>query len=268
MNVLKRNNVVVKGNGNQPIIFVHGYGCDQNMWRFVAPQFEESHKVVLLDHVGSGKSDWSAYNMKKYSTLNQYASDLLEVIETLKLENSILVVHSVSAMVGALAVTEAPHLFKNMIMVCPSPCYLNDGDYQGGFEKDDIDDMIETLNSNYLGWASGITSVIMGNTDKPELTEELTNSFCQHDPAIAKNFAKATFTSDHRKELPKISIPTLILQVSQDLIAPMSIGEYVQTHIKNSKLEIIDGTGHCPHLSHPEETVAYLKNYLLNTVKE
>jgi len=128
--------------------------------------------------------------------------------------------------------------------------------------------MIETLNSNYLGWASGITSVIMGNTDKPELTEELTNSFCQHDPAIAKNFAKATFTSDHRKELPKISIPTLILQVSQDLIAPMSIGEYVQTHIKNSKLEIIDGTGHCPHLSHPEETVAYLKNYLLNTVKE
>jgi sigma-B regulation protein RsbQ len=262
MDVLKRNNVVVKGNGQQPIIFVHGYGCDQNMWRFVTPHFEEAYQVILLDHVGSGKSDWGAYTIEKYSNLNQYASDLLEVCEALDVHDAILVVHSVSAMVGALVAVQAPNRFKSMVMVCPSPCYLNDGDYRGGFEKADIEDMIDTLNSNYLGWSSSITSVIMGNADKPALTEELTNSFCQHDPAIAKNFAKVTFTGDHRAILPKITTPTLILQVSQDLIAPVAVGEYVHQHIKNSKMAVIEGTGHCPHLSHPSETITHIKTYL------
>ena len=262
MDVIKKNNVVIKGNGEQVIMFVHGYGCDQNMWRFVVPSFEAQYKVVLIDHVGSGKSDWEAYDYQKYGTLNQYAHDIIDICEALELKDVTLVVHSVSSMIGTVAAIAKPHLFKNIVMVCPSPCYLNDGEYRGGFEKNDITDMIETLNSNYLGWSSGITSVIMGNPDKPELTEELTNSFCQHDPEIAKNFARVTFTSDHREDLPKLGTPTLIIQCDQDLIAPMSVGKYVHEHIKNSQLMVIEATGHCPHLSHSVETTQLIEKYL------
>ena len=260
--VLKRNNVVIKGEGEQSIMFAHGFGCDQNMWRLVAPAFENDYQTILFDHVGAGKSDLSAYDQTEYSSLDGYAEDILEIANACELKNAIFVGHSVSAMMGVIAANKQPGLFSKLILVGPSPSYIDDGDYVGGFTKDQIEELLASLDNNHLGWSMTMAPVIMGNPDRKELGEELANSFCRTDPAIAKEFARATFMSDHRDILSEVNIPTLILQCDSDVIAPQPVGEYVHKNIKNSTLVFMKATGHCPNLSAPEETINTIKDFL------
>lgn len=260
--VVCRNHVQVSGDGTQPMIFAHGYGCDQNMWRFITPAFEKDFKIVLFDHVGSGKSDISAYDYQKYDSLHGYADDVIEICTSLNLSSVIFVAHSVSCMIGILAANKRPDLFDKLILIGPSPCYVNDGEYFGGFERDDIHDLIATLESNYLGWSSSITPVIIGNPDKPKFSEELNNSFCQMDPEIAKHFAKVTFTSDNRRDLESVETPTLILQAHPDVIAPLQVGEFVHQKVKKSTLDVLKTSGHCPHLTAPKLVCESIENYM------
>ncbi len=260
--ILKRNNVSVQGSGSQPMIFAHGYGCDQNMWRYVYPAFLDKYKVILFDHVGAGNSDESYYKKDKYDSLQGYADDILEICAALELQNIILVGHSVSSMIAVLAANKEPSLFSNLIMVGPSPCYINKNGYKGGFEQEDIDELLVALDSNYLGWSSNMAPVIMGNPDRPELGEELTNSFCRTNPEIAKHFANVTFLSDNREDLKSLSIPALVIQCSEDVIAPQEVGQYVCNNTIDSKFKLINATGHCPNLSAPEETIDAIKTYL------
>lgn len=263
MSLITRNCIRSSGSASgRPLLFSHGFGCDQTMWRFVAPAFEDRHRVILFDHVGSGRSDRSAYDRGKYGSLQGYADDVIAICDALDLPPCIFVGHSVSAMIGALAAITAPARFAGLVMVSPSPCYLNDGDYRGGFERSDIDDMLETLDSNYLGWSRMMAPIIMGNPERPELGTELTNSFCQNDPEIARHFAHVTFLSDHRQDLPAIQTATLILQCKQDVIAQPVVGAYCQTHIPGSRLVMLDATGHCPNLSAPEQTAAAIADAL------
>jgi sigma-B regulation protein RsbQ len=262
MDVLKRNNVNVSGNGEKAILFAHGFGCDQHMWRFVAPAFRKDYKVILFDHVGSGKSDTSAYRFSKYQSLNGYADDVLEICRALELSELVYVGHSVSAMVGVIAALREPELFHRLVLVGPSPCYISDGDYFGGFSAEDISGLLEFLDNNYLGWSSTMAPVIIGNAERQELGEELTNSFCQADPEIAKHFARTTFLSDNRTDLPKLKTKTLILQCTDDAIAPVEVGTYVHQQIAGSSLVLLEATGHCPNLSAPEETTAAIKAFL------
>ncbi|SFF98557.1 alpha/beta fold hydrolase [Pontibacter chinhatensis] len=262
MDVLKRNNVQVSGKGEKAMVFAHGYGCDQNMWRFITPAFEDEYKIVLFDHVGNGKSDATAYNKVKYGTLHGYADDVLAICKALDLENAIFVGHSVSAMIGALAAVKEPNRFEKLVMIGPSPCYINDEGYIGGFSREDIDELLESLDSNYLGWSAAMAPVIMGNPGRPELGEELTNSFCRTNPEIAKHFAHTTFLSDNRSDLQKLKTKSLILQCSEDVIAPMEVGKYVHEQIADSEFILLDATGHCPNLSAPEETIAAMKTFL------
>jgi sigma-B regulation protein RsbQ len=261
-NNLIRNNVKVGGKGSHPIVFAHGFGCDQNMWRFVTPAFEADYKVVTFDYVGSGNSDISAYNPERYSNLNGYAQDILDVLEALELKEVTFVGHSVSSMTGVLASIKSPALFKDLILIGPSPCYINSPGYNGGFERKDIEELLDTMDKNYIGWANFLAPAIMKNPERPELTQELTQSFCSTDPKIARQFASATFFSDNRKDLPKLDKPTLILQCSDDLIAPLDVGTYLNTHLKNSTLKVMKATGHCPHMSHPEETISLMEQFL------
>jgi sigma-B regulation protein RsbQ len=244
------------------MMFAHGFGCDQRMWRFVTPAFEQSHQIVLFDHVGAGQSDVSAYDRRKYATLDRYAADVLEICRELDLSDVVFVGHSVSAMIGVLAANQEPHRFAALVLVGPSPRYINDTDYVGGFSQQDIEGLLSALDSNYLGWSSTMAPAIMGNPDRPELGEELTNSFCRTDPDIASHFARVTFFSDNRRDLGLISTPTLILQCSEDAIAPSSVGEYVHRHMPGSRLIAMKATGHCPNLSAPDETVAAIKDFL------
>lgn len=262
MSSLVRNNIVVSGQGEQAIMFAHGFGCDQNMWRYVAPSFEQNYKTILFDHVGAGRSDLSAYDSAKYSTLEGYADDIIQIGHELGLKDAVLVGHSVSSMIGALATIKAPEIFKALIMVAPSPSYINDGDYVGGFTSEQIDELLESLGRNHLGWSASMAPVIMGNQDRPELGEELTNSFCRTDPNIAKQFARTTFFSDYRHILEEVTVPSLILQCSEDIIAPNEVGEYLHKAIKNSQLVVMNATGHCPNLSAPDETTSEIKRYL------
>ena len=262
IDVIKRNNVTVKGEGSQPIVFVHGYGCDQSMWRFVAPAFESNYKVILIDLVGSGKSDSASFNPVKYSSLKGYAEDILEICDALKLKDVIYVGHSVSSIIGALASIVGPDFFSRLVMIGPSPKYVNDVDYIGGFDAKDIEELLEVMENNYLGWSSSLAPAIMGNPDRPELGEELVNSFCQTDPKIAKIFARTTFLADNRRDLSKVTVPTLILQCAEDIIAPVEVGKFVHESIPNSKISFMEATGHCPHLSEPKETVSLIKKYL------
>jgi sigma-B regulation protein RsbQ len=262
MSILGRNNVKVSGEGDPPLIFAHGFGCDQAMWRFVAPSFADSHKVVLFDHVGAGHSDVAAFSKSRYATLQGYADDVIEIVETLSLRDSVFVGHSVSAMIGALASIKAPNIFSKLVMVGPSPRYINDGSYVGGFTESQIEGLLEFLDANYLGWSAAMAPTIMGNSERPELSEELTNSFCRTDPEIAKHFARTTFMSDNREDLPKLTTPTLILQCSDDVIAPASVGNYVHRSIPNSQFVQLQASGHCPNLSAPEETAAAIRAFL------
>jgi sigma-B regulation protein RsbQ len=257
-----RNNVVIRGRGTQPMLFAHGFGCDQNMWRFVAPAFEDDYRVVLFDYVGSGKSDWAAYDAQRYATLEGYARDVLDVCAELDLRDVIFVGHSVSSMVGVLAANEEPERFANLILIGPSPRYINDVDYVGGFERADIEGLLDTMERNYLGWASFLTPIIMKNPERPELTAELEASFCSIDPEISRRFAEATFFADNRGDLDKVGIPSLVMQCSDDAIAPAEVGEYTHRHLRGSTFRVMQATGHCPHMSHPEETIRVIKEYL------
>ena len=260
--LIAKNNIRIHGTGSEAMFFVHGYGCDQNIWRHIIPQFKDKYKIILIDLVGSGKSDENAYDYDKYNSLEGYADDVVEVCDALNLKDVFLVCHSVSAMIGTLAALKRPSLFKKLIMICPSPRYINDDYYFGGFSQNDIDDLMETLDSNYLGWSSAMAPVIMGNADRPELAEELEESFCQNNPEIAKHFAQVTFLGDNRADLERLTNETLIIQCKTDAIASTKVGEYVHDTISNSELVTLDATGHCPHLSAPAQTIEAMKKYL------
>jgi sigma-B regulation protein RsbQ len=260
--IRQRNNVRVFGAGTQPMVFAHGFGCDQNMWRWITPAFENDYRIVLYDQVGAGQSDLSAYGSEKYRTLAGYAADLLEICAAEELTDVIFVGHSVSSMIGVLAAIQEPERFGKLILVGPSPRYIDDGDYVGGFERQDIDGLLDFLESNYMGWAAAMAPVIMGNPERPELGAELTSSFCRTDPDIAREFARVTFLSDNRADLARVRTPSLILQCSEDAIAPQAVGEYVHANLVASELMLLKATGHCPNLSAPEETIAAMKAYL------
>ena len=264
--IIKRNNVKLFGKGKQPMLFAHGFGCDQNMWRFITPAFEDEYRIILFDYVGAGKSDAGSYNAERYSSLQGYAQDVLDICEELQLDDIIFVGHSVSSMIGLLAAVEKPQYFSNIIMVGPSACYINDDNYIGGFERKDIEGLLETMEKNYIGWANFLAPNIMANKDRPELGQELTESFCSTDPVIASQFAKATFFSDNRNDLSKLEIPSLILQCSDDIIAPLIVGDYLHRNLSDSTLQVMKAKGHCPHMSEPEETIMLIKDYLGVTV--
>jgi sigma-B regulation protein RsbQ len=263
VDVLARNHVVVTGRRTGPVVVLsHGFGCDQNMWRLVVPELARHARVVLFDHVGAGRSDLSAWSEERHGSLSGYADDVLEILRELDLGPVVFVGHSVSAMIGVLAATQEPERFAGLVLVTPSPRYVDDEGYRGGFSRADIEELLATLESNYLGWSAAMAPVIMGNPDRPELGEELTNSFCRTDPEIAKKFARVTFLSDNRDDLPKLRTPALILQCSDDVIAPRAVGEYVYERLPRSTIVFMNATGHCPNLSAPEETVAAIKAYL------
>jgi sigma-B regulation protein RsbQ len=261
--LIKQNNVTILGTGSQVMFFVHGYGCDQNMWRFITPHFKDTYKIVLIDLVGCGKSDESVYDYDKYNSLEGHANDIINICDALNLEDVCMVAHSVSAMIATLAAVKRPALFKKLIMIGPSPRYINDADYFGGFSEKDIEELLETLDSNYLGWSSAMAPVIMDNLDRPELAAELETSFCQNNPEIASHFAKVTFLADNRSDLKKLATDTLIIQSKKDAIASLEVGQFVHKNIENSKLVVLESTGHCPHMSAPNKTIEAMKNYLL-----
>ena len=258
-----RNNVIEHGPADgRPMVFAHGFGCDQNMWRHVWPAFAADHRVVLFDHVGAGGSDSSAYDPSRYASLQAYADDVLDIVRELDLQDVVFVGHSVSAMIGALAAAAEPDRFGALVMIGPSPRYINDEGYVGGFTQSDIEELLESLESNYLGWSSAMAPLIMGNDDRPELGAELTNSFCRADPAIAAQFARVTFLSDNRADLDRVTTPSLVLQCSQDIIAPEAVGRFVHGRLRESELVVLDATGHCPNLSAPAETIAAMRAFL------
>jgi sigma-B regulation protein RsbQ len=244
------------------MVFAHGFGCDQNMWRFVEPAFRDKFKTVLFDHVGAGDSDLKAYDKAKYSTLAGYANDVVEIGRELDLQRAVFVGHSVSSMIGALAVKLAPGMFGKLVMVGPSARYINDGSYVGGFSERQIEELLQFLESNHMGWSAQMAPVIMGNPGRPELAEELTNSFCRTDPEIAKAFARVTFTSDNRADLSEVDVPTLVLQCSEDIIASKEVGEFVHRGIRGSEIKILEATGHCPNLSAPDEVISAMRPFV------
>ncbi len=257
-----RNNVKIFGRGKRTIVFAHGFGCDQNMWRFITPAFEADYRVVLFDYVGCGKSDVTAYAAARYSSLDGYAQDLLDVCAELDLKDAIFVGHSVSGMIGILAANRRPGHFACLIMLGPSPCYVNHPGYIGGFEREDIAGLLDTMERNFLGWAQFLAPVVMKNADHPALARELEESFCSTDPEIMRRFAEATFLADNRADLPQVRVPSLILQCTDDSIAPTEVGHYLETHLPHSTLRLMAATGHCPHMSHPEETIRLIQDYL------
>ena len=262
-NVIERNHVTVMGDGPHTLVFAHGFGCDQQMWRFVAPELARDHRVVLFDYVGCGRSDASAWSPQRYGSLQGYAQDLLDVCDALALSNVVFVGHSVSSMIGALAAIARPELFAHLVMVGPSARYINDPPhYQGGFEAADIEGLLGMMESNMIGWANYLAPVVMQNTDRQELSQELANSFCAGDPAIGQRFARLVFFGDNRADLPRVSVPVLVMQCSDDAIAPANVGQYVHQHLPRSTFVQLQATGHCPHMSHPQETVEVIRGYL------
>jgi sigma-B regulation protein RsbQ len=262
LSAIKRNNVRIQGRGERAMVFAHGFGCDQNMWRYVAPAFEGQFKTVLFDNVGAGRSDLAAYEPEKYASLSGYAEDLIEIIRELGLTQTVFVGHSVSAMIGILAALKAPELFSKLVLVGPSPRYIDDVDYVGGFGAEQIEELLTFLDENPMAWSEAMAPVIMGNPDRPELGQELTESFCRTDPGIAKAFARVTFTSDNRADLAQVATPTLILQCSDDIIAPGAVGRYVHDHIAKSELIVLQATGHCPNLSAPGEVIDTIRAFV------
>ena len=262
MSVAQRNNVRVAGNGERAMVFAHGFGCDQNMWRLVAPAFERDVRTVVFDQVGAGASDLSAYDPERYANLAGYAADLVEICDALDVRNAVFVGHSVSAMIGVLASVSDPSLFTDLVLVSPSARYIDDEGYRGGFSASDIDELLDSLADNHLGWSAMMAPVIMANPDRPELGEELTNSFCRTDPAIAQQFARVTFTADNRADLAEVTARTLVLQCRDDAIAPIEVGTYVRDRIAGSEMVLLDATGHCPNLSAPAAVIAAIRAFV------
>ena len=257
-----RNNVKVLGQGERTMMCAHGFGCDQNMWRFIVPAFEQDYRIVLFDYVGSGHSDLSAYSSEKYASLRGYMQDVLDIADALELRNITFLGHSVSSMIGMLASIERPDLFDRLIMIGPSPRYLNDEDYAGGFEAGDIAELLEMMEMNFAGWASFMAPIAMNNPERPSLTRELERSFISTDPVTAREFAEVTFFSDCRSQLARVTVPVLIMQCADDSIVPIEVGEYLHRHLKGSTLRIMEAKGHYPHISHPEETVRLISEHL------
>lgn len=263
MDAASRWNVHLSGREDGPtLVFAHGFGCAQGMWRFVAPAFEDRYRVVLFDLAGCGDSDPASYDRVRHSSLQGHASDLLELCDELGLAEVRFVGHSVSAMIGVLAAERDPGRFASLVLVGPSPRYINADGYVGGFEAADIDDLLRALESNYLGWSAAMAPVIMGRPDRPELGEELTESFCRTDPEVASHFAQVTFTSDNRDDLSRVDVPTLVLQCSDDVIAPVSVGRFVTDQMPRATMVQLEATGHCPNLSAPDETTAAIEAFL------
>lgn len=244
------------------MLFAHGFGCDQGMWRFVEPSFRAGYRTVLFDHVGAGGADLACYDPQRYDTLGQYADDVLDICAELRLEQAVFVGHSVSAMIGVLAAIKAPQLFARLVLICPSPCYINDDDYVGGFSRDDIAGLIDFLDDNFVAWSGAMAPTIMGNPERPELGQELESSFCRTDPTAARQFARVTFLSDNRRDLSLLRTPSLILQAADDAIAPPAVGRYLHQALRGSTLVQLAARGHCPNLSAPQETVAAIHDYL------
>ncbi|MGW5738587.1 MULTISPECIES: alpha/beta fold hydrolase [Streptomyces] len=268
MTALSRNHVTVTGRAGGPVVMLaHGFGCDQNMWRLVVPLLERDFTVVLFDHVGAGRSDLSAWSEERYSSLDGYVEDVLEICRDLALGPVTFVGHSVSAMMGVLAAVREPEAFAGLVLLAPSPCFIDDpaDGYRGGFSAEDIDELLGSLDANYLGWSGAMAPVIMGNPERPELGEELTNSFCRTDPDIARVFARVTFLSDNREDLAQVGVPTLVAQSSRDAIAPPEVGAFVRDQISGSRLVTLDATGHCPQLAAPEETAAAIADFAGST---
>jgi sigma-B regulation protein RsbQ len=262
LSVFERNNIKIGSGSGRAMIFAHGFGCDHNMWRLVSPAFDGDFRTVLFDHVGAGGSDLKAYDPEKYSSLSGYADDLVEIGHALGLHDAVFVGHSVSSMIGVLASVKAPGMFGELILVGPSPKYIDDGDYVGGFSKAEIDELLESLADNHMGWSEAMAPAIMGNPDRPELGSELTASFCRTDPEIARAFARVTFTSDNRADLAAVTARTLILQCRDDIIAGTNVGTYVHAHIPGSEIVFLDATGHCPNLSAPDEVIAAIRSFV------
>ena len=260
--VLKRNNVRIGGVGEKAMMFAHGFGCDQNMWRFVAPAFETDFRTVLFDHVGAGDSNLAAYDREKYSSLAGYADDVVEIGRELGLKDAVFIGHSVSSMIGVLAAEKAPGMFGKLVLIGPSARYIDDESYIGGFSEKQIDELLEFLDANHMGWSAHMAPMIMGNPDRPELGQELTNSFCRTDPDIATAFARVTFTSDNREDLARVKVPTLVLQCSEDIIASEQVGDFVNRTIPDSRMIVLQATGHCPNLSAPEEVIAAMRTFV------
>ena len=259
--ILTKYSVRIAGEGRPTLVFAHGYGCDQSMWRLVAPRFEDRHRVVLFDHVGSGRSR-APYDPASYAGLGGYAEDVLDICRALGPEPVVFVGHSVSAMIGALAAAREPRRFAGLVMIGPSPCYINDEGYVGGFTREDIEGLLALLEADHVGWANTMAPAIMGHSDRPELAGELAAGFCRVDPAVARHFARVTFTSDNRADLTRVLTQTLVVQCAKDAIAPLAVGEYLHRHLPDSELVVLDTNGHCPHLSAPEETTAAILTFL------
>ncbi|GAA1631798.1 alpha/beta fold hydrolase [Georgenia ruanii] len=263
MNALARHNVRSSGRADAPtMVFAHGFGCDQGMWRYVAPEFEATHRVVLFDHVGAGGSDAATFDPVRYSSLGGYAADVVEILDTLDAGPVTFVGHSVSAMIGVLAARERPELFDRLVLVGPSPRYIDEDGYRGGFTQAEIDELLETMDDNYLGWSAHVAPLIMGRPDRPDLGAELTSSFCRMDPAIARRFARTTFLSDNRRDLPDVQTPALLVQCREDIIAPVEVGRYVHENLPASDFVMLDAVGHCPNLSAPEQLTRAMREYL------
>ncbi|WP_348753632.1 alpha/beta hydrolase [uncultured Aquincola sp.] len=263
MNVLARHNVRRLGAvGHRPLVFAHGYGCDQQVWQHITPAFEADHELLLFDYVGSGGSDTSAYDRQRHGSLEGHARDLIALCEAAGLQRPVLVAHSVSTMVGVLAARLRPDLFEGLALVAPNPCYINHPGYVGGFERHDVDDLMDVLDQNFFSWARMMAPVIMGNPGRPELGDALANSFCSVDPSIARHFARVTFLADHRADLPQVHTPCLLMQCTDDALAPPAVGEYLQHALPQAELVQLAATGHCPHLSAPAETTAALQRFL------
>jgi len=260
--VLKRNNVTITGDGSNVMLFAHGFGCDQNAWKYVKDAFAQHYKLVLFDYVGAGKSDVTMYDFSKYASLQGYATDVIEICDALNLKDVIFVGHSVSCMIGGLASLSRPGLFKKLIFVCPSPCYISKGDYVGGFDQLTIDSLLEVMEEDYISWAKSLAPVIMSQENGKKLTQELSESFCSIDPIIAKQFARVTFLSDNRKDLPSITVENLTIQCADDMIAPVAVGQYIHENTPYNTMTILNARGHCPHMSHPIETIEAINIFL------
>ena len=262
MTITRRNNTHMLGNQGPVLLYAHGFGCSQGMWGAVTPAFADSHRQILFDYVGSGRSDLAAFDARRYASLNGYAQDVLDVCDAYGLTSGVTFVgHSVSCSVGLLASIARPELFERLVLVGPSPCFLNDPPhYMGGFEREDLEGLLSLMDQNYIGWAQYLAPVVAGADGAGQTAGELSDSFCSTEPAVARVFARATFFADNRADLSRVSRPCLILQHREDALAPLAVGEYLHAHLRGSTLQVLPVAGHCSHMTHPQLVVDAMRS--------